>query len=153
MTVKVIHTPGHTPADLAYLVNDELLFVGDTMFLPDVGTARCDFPGGSAKTLYQSIRKLLALPERTRMFICHDYPKPGREHECETTVAQQRRKNIHVHDGVSEAEFIEMREARDATLEMPRVILPSIQVNIRAGKMPPADADGRVYLKIPLNQL
>ncbi|MCC5880509.1 MAG: MBL fold metallo-hydrolase [Idiomarina sp.] len=150
---RVMHTPGHTPADLAYVVNEQALFVGDTLFLPDVGTARCDFPGGSAHTLYRSIKKLLSMPADTKMYICHDYPKDGRSHEYLTTVGEQREKNIHVRDGVTESEFVEMRETRDATLEMPRLILPSIQVNIRAGHMPPADDSGKVYLKIPLNQL
>lgn len=153
LSFKVIHTPGHTPADLAYLVNDQALFVGDTLFLPDVGTARCDFPGGSSQTLYRSIKKLLSLPADTKMYICHDYPKEGRSHEYLTTVGEQRERNIHVRDGVTETEFVDMRDTRDATLEMPRLILPSIQVNIRAGHMPPADADGKVYLKVPINQL
>lgn len=150
---EVIHTPGHTPADLAYLVNGQALFVGDTLFMPDVGTARCDFPGGSSTTLFRSIKKLLALPAQTKIYICHDYPKEGRGHEYLTSVAQQRESNIHVRDGVSEEEFVAMRDKRDASLEMPRLILPSIQVNIRGGKMPPADADGKVYLKLPINQL
>lgn len=153
MAFKVMHTPGHTPADLCYLVNGTKAFVGDTLFMPDVGTARCDFPGGSATTLYRSIKKILALPENTEIYICHDYPPEGRGHEYKTTVAAQRNHSKHVHDGVSEAEFVKMREARDATLDMPRLILPSIQVNIRAGNMPPADADGKVYLKLPINQL
>lgn len=153
MTFRVMHTPGHTPADLCYIVDEEKVFVGDTLFMPDVGTARCDFPGGSASTLYQSIQKILALPETTEIYICHDYPTQGREHEFKTTVAQQRQHSKHVHDGVTEAEFVKMREERDATLEMPRLILPSIQVNIRAGHMPPADADGKVYLKLPIDQL
>jgi len=153
MTFRVMHTPGHTPADLCYIVDEEKIFVGDTLFMPDVGTARCDFPGGSASTLYQSIQKILALPETTEIYICHDYPTPGRDHEYKTTVAQQRQHSKHVHDGVTEAEFVAMREARDATLDMPRLILPSIQVNIRAGHMPPADADGKVYLKLPIDQL
>lgn len=149
---RVIYTPGHTPACMAWQIGDAV-FVGDTIFMPDVGTARCDFPGGSASTLYQSIRKLLALPEETRLFMCHDYPPQGRGHEYETTVGEQKKHNIHVHDGISEAEFVKMREARDATLDMPRLILPSIQVNIRAGQMPPAEDNGVTYLKIPLNQL
>jgi glyoxylase-like metal-dependent hydrolase (beta-lactamase superfamily II) len=153
MHFEVMHTPGHTPADLCYIVNGNKVFVGDTLFMPDVGTARCDFPGGSATTLYRSIKKILALPEATEIYICHDYPPEGREHECKTTVAAQRQHSKHVHDGVSEAEFVKMREERDATLAMPRLILPSIQVNIRAGNMPPADADGKVYLKLPINQL
>lgn len=153
LSFRVLHTPGHTPADLAYVVNEQALFVGDTMFLPDVGTARCDFPGGSSKTLYRSIKKLLAMPDETKMYICHDYPPEGRSHEFLTTVGQQRASNIHVRDEVSEAEFVDMRDSRDATLDMPRLILPSIQVNIRAGNMPPAEDNGKVYLKIPLNQL
>lgn len=150
---RVMHTPGHTPADLCYIVNEHMIFVGDTMFMPDVGTARCDFPGGSASTLYRSIQKILALPESTEMYICHDYPPEGREHEYKTTVGAQRKHSKHVHDGVTEAEFVKMREERDATLEMPRLILPSIQVNIRAGRMPPADENGKVYLKLPIDQL
>lgn len=153
LSFRVLHTPGHTPADLAYIVNEQALFVGDTMFLPDVGTARCDFPGGSSKTLYRSIKKLLAMPGDTKMYICHDYPPEGRTHEFLTTVAQQQAENIHVRDEISEADFIKMRDTRDATLEMPRLILPSIQVNIRAGNMPPAENNGKVYLKVPLNQL
>lgn len=153
MEFRVMHTPGHTPADLAYIVNESKAFVGDTLFLPDVGTARCDFPGGSAKTLYQSIQKLLALPEATEIYICHDYPPAGRKHECCTTVAAQRAHSKHVRNGITEAEFVTMREERDATLAMPRLILPSIQVNIRAGEMPPPEANGTVYLKIPINQL
>lgn len=153
MTIRMIHTPGHTPADLAYFINEEALFVGDTLFMPDVGTSRCDFPGGSASTLFQSITKLLALPEQTRIYVCHDYPTKGRDYRHQTTVAEQRQHNIHVHDGVTEAQFVEKREARDATLAMPRLILPSIQVNIRAGHMPPADEQGKVYLKLPINQL
>ena len=153
MQFEVMHTPGHTPADIAYIIDGAKAFVGDTLFMPDVGTARCDFPGGSATTLYCSIKKLLALPETTEIYICHDYPPSGREHEFCTTVAAQRQQSKHVHDGVSEAEFVKMREERDATLEMPRLILPSIQVNIRAGEMPPADAQGKVYLKLPINQL
>ncbi len=149
---RVIHTPGHTPADMSWLIGDAL-FVGDTLFLPDVGTARCDFPGGDARTLFRSIRKLLELPGDTRMFMCHDYPPEGREHAYETTVGEQKRSNKHVRDGISEDEFVQMREERDATLDMPRLILPSIQVNIRAGKMPPAEDNGVVYLKIPVNQL
>lgn len=153
LNIRVLHTPGHTPADLAYIINEQAAFVGDTLFMPDVGTARCDFPGGSAKTLYQSIHKLLALPAETKIYVCHDYPTKGREHEYETTVAAQKADNIHVGGGTSEADFVARREARDATLEMPRLILPSIQVNIRAGHMPPADENGTVYLKVPINQL
>ncbi len=153
MQIRVIHTPGHTPADLAYLVNEEAAFVGDTLFMPDVGTSRCDFPGGSASTLFHSITRLLALPAETKIYVCHDYPTKGREHHYQTTVGAQRQHNIHVRDGVTEAQFVTMREARDATLAMPRLILPSIQVNIRAGHMPPADEQGKVYLKLPINQL
>ena len=139
---RVLHTPGHTPADLSYVIGDAV-FVGDTLFMPDVGTARCDFPGGSAATLYRSIQKLLALPDDLRLFVCHDYPGDSRGHACETTVAAQRADNIHVGGGVTEEDFVQMRDARDATLGMPRLILPSIQVNIRAGRMPPAEPDGR----------
>jgi glyoxylase-like metal-dependent hydrolase (beta-lactamase superfamily II) len=153
LNFQVIHSPGHTPADLAYFINGKALFVGDTMFLPDVGTARCDFPGGSAATLFNSIRKLLSYPDETQIFICHDYPPAGRAHQFVTTVAEQRATNIHVRDDVTAAEFVRMREERDATLAMPRLILPAIQVNIRAGEMPPAEDNGTVYLKIPLNQL
>ena len=150
---RVIYVPGHTPADMAWLIGDAL-FVGDTLFLPDIGSARCDFPGGDARTLYQSVRKLLSLPDETRMFMCHDYPpEGGREHACETTVGEQRQSNIHLKDGISEADFVKMRTERDATLDMPRLILPSIQVNIRAGQMPPAEDNGTVYLKVPLNAL
>ncbi len=153
LKIRVMHTPGHTPADLAYIINEEMAFVGDTIFQPDVGTARCDFPGGSAKTLYQSIRKLLSMPAETRIYICHDYPTQHRSHEPMTMVAAQREHNIHVHDEISEAEFVAKRETRDKTLSMPRLILPSIQVNIRAGQMPPAEANGAVYLKVPINML
>ena len=127
-------------------------FVGDTLFMPDFGTARCDFPGGDARTLYQSIRKVLSLPAETRIFLCHDYKAPGRdEYQHMTTVAEQREANIHVHEGVSEEEFVKMRTERDATLDMPRLILPSVQVNMRAGHMPPAEDNGQVYLKVPVN--
>lgn len=152
LTAKTLFVPGHTPACVAYQIGDAV-FVGDTMFMPDVGTARCDFPGGDAKVLYQSVRKLLSLPNETRLFMCHDYPPTDRAICFETTVAEQREKNIHVHDGVSEAEFVSMRSKRDATLEMPVLILPSVQVNIRAGEMPPAEANGVAYLKIPVNLL
>jgi glyoxylase-like metal-dependent hydrolase (beta-lactamase superfamily II) len=150
--VMAMHVPGHTPADLAYLV-DGAAFIGDTLFLPDVGSARADFPGGDARTLYRSVRKLLALPPSTRLFVCHDYPPAGRAPRCETTVAEQRAANIHVHDGVTEDEFVAMREKRDATLEVPTLILPSLQVNVRAGQLPPPEDDGVSYLKIPLNVL
>ena len=150
--VQAMHVPGHTPADLAYLV-DGAAFIGDTLFLPDVGSARADFPGGDARTLYRSVRKLLALPPETRLFVCHDYPPAGRAPRCETTVAEQRAANIHVHDGVTEDEFVAMREKRDASLEVPTLILPSLQVNVRAGQLPPPEDDGVSYLKIPLNVL
>ncbi|MDD4865300.1 MAG: MBL fold metallo-hydrolase [Alishewanella agri] len=153
LSIKVMHTPGHTPADLAYLVNGKMAFVGDTLFMPDVGTARCDFPGGSAKTLYQSIKKLLSLPAETEIYICHDYPTQGRGHEYKTTVAEQREHNIDVNSEVSEDAFVQKREARDKTLSMPRLILPSIQVNIRAGQLPPKEDNGQVYLKVPINML
>lgn len=144
--------PGHTPADMAYLV-DDAVFVGDTLFMPDVGTARADFPGGNAHTLYRSMRQLLALPPKTRVFVCHDYPPQGREARWETTIAEQKANNIHVRDGISEEEFVAMRNARDATLGVPTLILPSIQVNVRAGQLPPADENGIAYLRIPLNVL
>jgi len=147
-----LRVPGHTPADMAYLV-DGAVFVGDTLFMPDVGTARADFPGGDAHVLYRSIRRLLDLPGDTRVFVCHDYPPEGRDAGWESTVAEQRALNIHVRDGIGEAEFVAMRKARDATLEVPTLILPSIQVNVRAGRLPPAEDSGVSYLKIPLNAL
>ena len=148
--IEVMHLPGHTPADVAYRVGDAV-FVGDTIFMPDFGTARTDFPGGDAATLYRSIRKLLSLPGETRLFMCHDYKAPGRDRFAwETTVAEQRRANIHVHDGVAEGDFVAMRRARDATLAAPVLLLPSVQVNIRAGNLPPAEDNGTHYLKIPL---
>jgi glyoxylase-like metal-dependent hydrolase (beta-lactamase superfamily II) len=137
---------------MAYQVEDAV-FVGDTLFMPDVGTARCDFPGGNAHTLYQSVRKLLSLPPETRLFMCHDYPPAGRAAAWECTVQDQRAHNIHVHDGVTETAFVALRQRRDATLDMPVLILPSVQVNIRAGELPPAEANGVSYLKIPLNAL
>jgi glyoxylase-like metal-dependent hydrolase (beta-lactamase superfamily II) len=152
LAAEVMAVPGHTPACIAYRVGDAV-FVGDTMFMPDVGTARCDFPGGDAKTLYASVHRILALPPATRLFMCHDYPPQGRAVAFETTVAEQRARNIHVRDGVTEAQFVEMRTKRDATLEMPVLILPSVQVNIRAGERPPAEANGIAYLKIPLDAL
>jgi glyoxylase-like metal-dependent hydrolase (beta-lactamase superfamily II) len=152
LSARALHVPGHTPADMAYQIGDAV-FVGDTIFMPDVGSARCDFPGGDAHELYRSIRKLLDLPGATRLFVCHDYPPAGREPAWETTVCAQRKYNIHVHDGVSEEQFVAMRQARDATLEMPTLILPSVQVNIRAGELPPADSNGVRYLKIPLNAI
>ncbi len=148
---RVLHTPGHTPACLTYVIGDAA-FVGDTLFMPDYGTARCDFPGGDARTLYRSIHKVLALPDETRLFLCHDYKAPGRDsYAHETTVAEQRRDNVHVHDGVGEEEFVTLRRDRDATLGMPRLILPSVQVNMRAGHFPPAEDNGQVYLKVPIN--
>ncbi|TSP12299.1 MBL fold metallo-hydrolase [Cupriavidus campinensis] len=147
---KALHVPGHTPADMAYQIGDAV-FVGDTLFMPDVGTARCDFPGGNAHALYRSISTLLNLPADTRLFMCHDYPPESRWPAWETTVRAQREGNIHVHDGVSEEQFVAMRQARDATLAMPTLILPAVQVNIRAGELPPAEANGIRYLKIPLN--
>jgi len=149
---EIIDVPGHTPACVAYQFGDAV-FVGDTLFMPDVGTARCDFPGGDAKTLYASVQKILSLPDDTRLFMCHDYPPTDRPIAFESTVAEQRAHNIHVHQGVTEAEFVAMRTQRDATLEMPVLILPAVQVNIRAGELPPAEANGTRYLKIPLNVL
>lgn len=152
LTAEAMSVPGHTPACMAYRVGDAV-FVGDTLFMPDVGTARCDFPGGDAHKLYRSVRKLLSLPPQTRLFMCHDYPPPGREAAWETTVAAERAGNIHLHEGVSEEEFVQMRTRRDATLEMPTLILPSVQINIRAGEMPPKEDNGVSYLKIPVNAL
>lgn len=150
LEARALPVPGHTPADMAYLV-DGAVFVGDTLFMPDLGTARADFPGGDAHSLYRSVRRILALPPETRMFLCHDYPPPGRAAAWQTTVAEQRASNIHVRDGVGEAAFVKIRQARDAMLEVPTLILPSLQVNIRAGRLPPAENDGVSYLKIPLN--
>jgi len=152
LRARALATPGHTPACMAYHVGDAV-FVGDTIFMPDVGTARCDFPGGSAQALYRSVRRLLDLPRETRLFVCHDYPPDDREPRWETTVAQQRARNIHIHDGVGEEQFVATRQARDATLDMPQLILPAIQVNIRAGRLPPAEANGTAYLKLPVNVL
>ncbi|WP_332609635.1 MBL fold metallo-hydrolase [Achromobacter sp. ESBL13] len=152
LAATAIHVPGHTPADMAYLIGDAA-FVGDTMFMPDVGTARCDFPGGDAHELYRSIQRLLALPGGTRLFMCHDYPPAGRQAHWQTSVAEQRASNIHVRDGISEDEFVAMRTRRDATLGMPTLILPAIQVNIRAGHFPPPEDNGVRYLKIPVNGL
>lgn len=153
LSVQVMHTPGHTPACLSYVIGDAV-FVGDTLFMPDYGTARCDFPGGDARTLYASIQRLFELPDSTRVFLCHDYKAPGREEHCnETTIAAERQHNIHVREGVSADEFVAMRTARDATLSMPTLILPSVQVNMRAGELPPAEDNGVRYLKIPLNSL
>ena len=150
---RAIHTPGHTPACMTYIIGDAG-FVGDTLFMPDYGTARCDFPGGDARQLYRSIRKIFALPPETRLFLCHDYKAPGRDdYRWETSVAEERAHNIHVHDGVSEDDFAAMRTARDATLSMPRLILPSVQVNMRAGDLPSPEENGVRYLKLPLNAL
>ncbi len=153
MPGDVLHTPGHTPACLTYVIGDAA-FVGDTLFMPDFGTARCDFPGGSSEMLYASIQKILSLPDETRIFVGHDYKAPGRdEYAWETTVGEQKALNVHIGQGRSVEEFVEMRDARDATLGMPRLILPSLQVNMRAGQMPPADEQGDVFLKIPVNKL
>ena len=152
LTIHPLFVPGHTPACMAYAIGNAI-FVGDTIFMPDVGTARCDFPGGNAKTLYQSVQKILSYPDDTRLFMCHDYPPTDRPIAYETTVGEEKLKNIHVHQGVTEAQFVEMRNQRDQTLEMPVLILPSIQVNIRAGHPPPAEANGKTYLKIPFNVL
>lgn len=152
LDAQILHTPGHTPACLTYVIGDAA-FVGDTIFAPDSGTARCDFPGGDAHTLYQSIQKVLALPGETRIFLCHDYKAAGRDAFMhETTVAEQRANNIHVGEGMSEQDFVVLRSERDATLNMPRLILPSVQVNMRAGEMPAPEENGQVYLKIPINQ-
>ena len=156
ITITAMYVPGHTRADMAYLAADDektVVFVGDTLFAPDVGTARCDFPGGDAKTLYQSIQKLLTLPDETIMYLCHDYPSQGRKHCPTTTVAAQKLGNIHVKEGINEAEFVEMRERRDANLEMPRLIIPSVQINIDAGHFPKPEDNGTRYLKVPINTL
>ena len=153
LSARALHTPGHTPACMSYVIGDSV-FVGDTLFMPDFGTARCDFPGGDAATLYRSVQKILALPGETRMFLCHDYKAPGRDiYIWETTVAEERAHNVHVREGISEDQFTKMRKAKDATLDMPRLILPSVQVNMRAGELPPAEDNGIRYLKIPLNSL
>ncbi len=153
LEIEVLHTPGHTPACVTYRVADAV-FVGDTLFMPDYGTARADFPGGDARTLYRSIQKLLALPESTRVFLCHDYKAPGRDaYAWETTIGEERAKNVHLADGVTEDAFVAMREARDKTLDMPVLILPSIQVNIQAGELPPPEANGVRYLKLPIDAL
>jgi glyoxylase-like metal-dependent hydrolase (beta-lactamase superfamily II) len=152
LTLRALFVPGHTPACMAYQVGDAI-FVGDTMFMPDVGTARCDFPGGDAHILYQSMKKILSYPPQTRLFMCHDYPPNDRPVNFETTVAEERKSNIHMHDGISEEQFVEMRTTRDASLEMPVLILPAIQINIRAGELPPKEVNGISYLKIPVNAL
>jgi glyoxylase-like metal-dependent hydrolase (beta-lactamase superfamily II) len=150
MIAHAVHTPGHTPACMTHVIGDAA-FVGDTLFMPDGGTARADFPGGDARTLYQSIKKVLSLPSETRLFMCHDYGPNEREVEYETTVAKERHENIHVHDGTTEDQFVAMRESRDATLDMPRLILPSLQINMRGGHLPPAENNNQVYLKLPIN--
>jgi glyoxylase-like metal-dependent hydrolase (beta-lactamase superfamily II) len=150
LRIRVLATPGHTNDSVSYLVGDAV-FVGDTVFMPDGGSARCDFPGGDAAELYRSVQRLYALPPATRVFVCHDYAPGGRAPQCETTVAEQRHANIHVRDGVDEAAFVAMRTGRDATLDVPALIVPSVQVNIRAGHLPPPEADGRSYLRVPLN--
>ncbi|MCI8208747.1 MBL fold metallo-hydrolase [Pseudomonas sp. S25] len=156
LEARAMHTPGHTPACMTYVFEiggESVAFVGDTLFMPDYGTARCDFPGADARTLYQSIQKILALPDSTRLFMCHDYQPDGRELQYMTTVAEQRANNIHIRQGIDESEFVLMREARDATLEMPVLILPSVQINMRAGHLPEPEDNGVRYLKIPLNTL
>lgn len=150
MDAVAMHVPGHTPADLAYKVGDAV-FIGDTMFMPDVGSARCDFPGGCAQDLYKSVQRLLSLPPATRLCMCHDYPPSGREPRWQTSVAEQRAANVHLHDGIAEEDFVAMRKKRDATLEMPTLILPAIQLNINAGHFPEPEENGVRYLKIPLN--
>lgn len=152
LSLRALFVPGHTPACMAYEIGDAI-FVGDTLFMPDVGSARCDFPGGDAKTLYRSIQKILSYPGQTKLYMCHDYPPTDRPAVCMTTVADEKANNIHVHDGITESQFVEMRTARDKTLEMPVLILPSIQVNIRAGHFPEPESNGIAYLKIPLNAL
>ena len=153
LNVDVLHTPGHTPACVSYLIGDAV-FVGDTIFMPDYGSARCDFPGGDAGMLYRSVRRLFDLPDETRVYLCHDYKAPGRDaFAWQTTIGDEKRHNIHIRDEVDEGSFVEMRTSRDRTLDMPLLIIPSIQVNMRAGYMPPADDDGTIYLKVPLNRL
>lgn len=156
LRARALHTPGHTPACMSYVVEDageKAVFVGDTLFMPDYGTARCDFPGADARTLYRSIRRLLAFPDHSQLFMCHDYLPEGRALRFVTTVAEQRASNIHIRQGISEDEFVAMREARDATLDMPVLILPAVQVNMRSGQLPEPESNGVRYLKIPLNQL
>ena len=147
---KVIHTPGHTPACTAHIIGNSI-FVGDTLFMPDLGSARADFPGGDARELYRSIQKILSYPDETELFICHDYPPSTREVTCSTTVGEQKKKNIHVKTSISEDEFVKIRENRDKTLNMPKLIIPSIQVNMRAGNLPPPEDNGNVYIKVPIN--
>ncbi|KZN19634.1 MULTISPECIES: MBL fold metallo-hydrolase [Pseudomonas] len=153
LKATALHVPGHTPADMAYLIDGDVILVGDTLFMPDVGTARCDFPGGNANQMFASIHKLLAFPASVRLYVCHDYPPTGRAPQCQSTVGEQRQSNIHIHDGIDEATFVAMRTRRDAGLGMPTLLLPAIQVNVRAGNLPPAEENGVTYLKIPLNQL
>jgi glyoxylase-like metal-dependent hydrolase (beta-lactamase superfamily II) len=152
MTAHALHTPGHTPACMTHVVGDAA-FVGDTLFMPDGGSARADFPGGDARTLFRSIRRVLSLPDTMRLFMCHDYAPDGRSIKWETTVAEQRVNNIHVNDSVTEDEFVAMREARDKTLSMPKLIIPSLQINMKAGELPRADKTGKRFLKVPLNSL
>ncbi|MGB0467327.1 MAG: MBL fold metallo-hydrolase [Pontibacterium sp.] len=153
LAVCALEVPGHTPADIAYVVEGQQVFIGDTLFQPDVGTARCDFPGGDAAQLYQSIQRLLSLPEDTRLYMCHDYPPADRDKKDSCTVAEQRAGNIHVKEGLDEASFIKMRNQRDAQLELPNLIIPAIQINIRAGQFPPAESNGTRYIKVPLDIL
>lgn len=152
LEVRALHVPGHTPADMAYQIEGNSIFVGDTLFMPDVGTARCDFPGGDARQLYQSIQRLLALPTDTRLLMCHDYPPEGRDVAWSTTVGEQRASNIHVNDSIDLEGFVTMRTTRDATLSVPQLLIPAIQINIRAGNLPPADDSGLCSLKVPLNR-
>lgn len=153
LPARVLHTPGHTPACLTYVIGDAA-FVGDTLFMPDFGTARCDFPGGSAAVMYASVQRIMALPDQTRVFVCHDYKAPGREtFAWESTVGDQKRRNVHIGAGRSMDDFVALRQARDASLAMPRLIIPSLQVNMRAGHMPPPEPDGKTYLKVPINGL
>ncbi|MFJ2484913.1 MBL fold metallo-hydrolase [Pseudomonas sp. NPDC087639] len=153
LKATALHVPGHTPADMAYLIDGEQILVGDTLFMPDVGTARCDFPGGNAHQLFNSIQKLLAFPASVKLYVCHDYPPESRQAQCQTTVGEQRKSNIHVHDGIDEATFVEMRTRRDAGLGMPTLLLPAVQVNVRAGNFPAPEDNGVVYLKVPVNKL
>lgn len=153
LVVEVWHTPGHTPACATYIINRQQAFIGDTLFMPDMGTARCDFPGGDSRTLFNSIQRILSLPDATQLYMCHDYAPGGREYQFLTTVGEQKQNNIHINDTVSMAEFVVMRSERDASLAMPQLLFPSVQVNMRAGKMPPAENNGTAYLKIPLNLL
>ena len=152
LEAQALFVPGHTPADMAYKIGD-CIFVGDTLFMPDVGSARCDFPGGNAHVLYQSVQRLLSFPPQTRLFMCHDYPPSARQPQWQTTVAEQKQHNLHLRDGISEEAFVALRQARDAELEMPVLILPAVQINIRAGQLPPPEANGTRYLKIPLDAL